>query len=102
MTKAVATIPLERVEQAILAIRDHKVILDSDLATLYDTNTRLYRVPESSWASWSWTPLRLAARYSETRCFLIRHSSPYTKVDSTVSDWIHVRDPIGKLHPAER
>lgn len=40
MTKALATIPVERVEQAILVIRDAKVILDSDLASLYGTDTR--------------------------------------------------------------
>jgi len=36
----VATIPVERVEQAILVNRGEKVILDSDLAGLYGIDTR--------------------------------------------------------------
>ena len=33
-------VPLERVERAILILRGHRVILDSDLATLYGVETR--------------------------------------------------------------
>jgi hypothetical protein len=33
------SIPAERIEKAILLIRDHKVMLDSDLATLYEVET---------------------------------------------------------------
>ena len=40
MTKALATIPVEQVEQAILVIRGERVILDSDLASLYGSDTR--------------------------------------------------------------
>jgi len=40
MTKALATIPVERIEQAILVIRGEKVILDSDLAALYGVETK--------------------------------------------------------------
>ena len=40
MSKALATIPVERVEQAIILIRGEKVILDSDLASLYGVDTR--------------------------------------------------------------
>lgn len=40
MTKSLAAIPIERVEQAILVIRGEKVILDSDLAALYGVETR--------------------------------------------------------------
>ena len=40
MSKALATIPIERVEQAIILIRGEKVILDSDLASLYGVDTR--------------------------------------------------------------
>ena len=42
MPKALARVPTERVENAILVIRGEKVILDSDLAKLYGvTTTRL-------------------------------------------------------------
>lgn len=34
MSKALATIPIERIEQTILLIRGERVILDSDLAKL--------------------------------------------------------------------
>lgn len=40
MSKSVATIPVERVEQAILLIRGEKLILDSDLARLYGVTTK--------------------------------------------------------------
>ncbi len=40
MSKALASVPIERVENAILLIRGEKVILDSDLAALYDVETR--------------------------------------------------------------
>ena len=40
MSKVVISVPLERVEKAILLIRGEKVILDTDLATLYDVETR--------------------------------------------------------------
>jgi hypothetical protein len=33
-------IPAERIEQAILLVRSHKVMLDSDLATLYGVTTK--------------------------------------------------------------
>lgn len=39
MSKSLATIPVERVEQAILVIRGEKVILDADLAALYGVST---------------------------------------------------------------
>ncbi|MCC6765632.1 MAG: ORF6N domain-containing protein [Deltaproteobacteria bacterium] len=34
-------LPMERIEQAILLIRKHKVMLDSDLATLYGVETKV-------------------------------------------------------------
>jgi hypothetical protein len=40
MNKSLAAIPVERVEQAILRIRDEKVILDADLAKLYGVSTK--------------------------------------------------------------
>jgi hypothetical protein len=40
MNRAVATIPVERIERAILLIRGHKVMLDADLARLYATATK--------------------------------------------------------------
>jgi hypothetical protein len=40
MTKAVLLIPDERIERAILLIRGHKVMLDSDLAQLYGVTTK--------------------------------------------------------------
>ncbi len=40
MSKALVKIPVEHVEKAILLIRGEKVILDSDLAALYDVETR--------------------------------------------------------------
>jgi hypothetical protein len=35
-----ALVPAERIERAILLIRGHKVLLDADLATLYEVETR--------------------------------------------------------------
>jgi ORF6N domain len=35
-----ATIPIERIERTIYLIRGHKVMLDRDLATLYQVPTR--------------------------------------------------------------
>jgi hypothetical protein len=34
-------VPLERIERAIVVLRGHKVMLDSDLATLYDVKTKV-------------------------------------------------------------
>ena len=41
MSKEVSIVPLERVEQAIYLIRGQKVMLDRDLAALYDVETRV-------------------------------------------------------------
>ncbi|MGH8426887.1 MAG: ORF6N domain-containing protein [Gammaproteobacteria bacterium] len=38
---AQALVPVERITQSILLIRGHKVILDADLAALYDVETRV-------------------------------------------------------------
>jgi hypothetical protein len=38
--KAVALIPVERIERAILLVRGRRVILDSDLAALYGVPTK--------------------------------------------------------------
>jgi len=40
MTKTSAIIPVERIQKCILLIRNHKVILDRDLAALYGVETR--------------------------------------------------------------
>jgi len=40
MVKTSAIIPVERIGKCILLIRNHKVILDRDLATLYGVETR--------------------------------------------------------------
>jgi len=40
MNKALLTVPIERIEGAILVIRGEKVILDSDLALLYGVRTK--------------------------------------------------------------
>lgn len=40
MTEANALVPIERVEQHILLIRGHKVMLDRDLADLYEVETK--------------------------------------------------------------
>lgn len=40
MSKSLTTIPVERVERAILLIRGEKVILDTDLAALYGVPTK--------------------------------------------------------------
>jgi hypothetical protein len=40
MKKPLAVIPVERVEQTIVRIRDEKVILDADLAKLYGVSTK--------------------------------------------------------------
>ena len=38
---AAGLLPVERIEQAILLIRGHKVMLDGDLATLYGVETKV-------------------------------------------------------------
>jgi hypothetical protein len=38
--QSVSLIPVERIERAILLVRGHKVILDSDLASLYGVRTK--------------------------------------------------------------
>ena len=40
MTKSTTLIPAERIENAILLIRGQKVLLDADLADLYEVDTR--------------------------------------------------------------
>jgi hypothetical protein len=40
MSKVLARVPIERVETAILLIRGERVILDTNLAALYDVETR--------------------------------------------------------------
>lgn len=35
-----AIVPLERIERAILVLRGHKVMLDADLALLYDVEIK--------------------------------------------------------------
>lgn len=40
MAKTTAILPVERIESRILLIRGHKVMLDSDLADVYGTNTK--------------------------------------------------------------
>lgn len=40
MNKSLAVIPVERVEQTIVRIRDEKVIFDADLAKLYGVSTK--------------------------------------------------------------
>jgi len=37
----IAPVALERIERAILVLRGHKVMLDSDLATLYQVPTKV-------------------------------------------------------------
>ena len=39
--KTMSLIPIERIERVILNIRDQKVILDRDLATLYEVETKV-------------------------------------------------------------
>ena len=41
MTEEASIVPMERVEQSIYLIRGQKVMLDRDLATLYDVETRV-------------------------------------------------------------
>ena len=41
MSKDSSLIPLERIEEAILLIRGHKVMLDRDLAYLYGVSTKV-------------------------------------------------------------
>ena len=41
MSEDASIVPVERVEQAIYLIRGHKVMLDRDLAALYDVETRV-------------------------------------------------------------
>jgi hypothetical protein len=41
MPERTALIPVERIEGSILLIRGHKVLLDSDLAALYEVETRV-------------------------------------------------------------
>ena len=39
MAKATSLIPAERIERSILLLRGHKVMLDSDLAALFEVET---------------------------------------------------------------
>jgi hypothetical protein len=41
MPKRVSVIPAQRIEQAILILRGHKVMLDRDLAELYGVPTKV-------------------------------------------------------------
>jgi hypothetical protein len=41
ISQSVVTLPIERIEQRILLIRDQKVMLDSDLAELYGVETKV-------------------------------------------------------------
>lgn len=41
MTKTNSVVPLERIERSIFLIRGEKVILDSDLAALYQVRTKV-------------------------------------------------------------
>lgn len=41
MSESINLIPIERIERAILLIRGEKVLLDSDLARLYEVETRV-------------------------------------------------------------
>lgn len=41
MPEETALIPVERIEKAILLIRGHKVMLDADLAALYEVEVRV-------------------------------------------------------------
>jgi hypothetical protein len=41
MSENISLIPMERIERAILLIRGEKVLLDSDLARLYEVETRV-------------------------------------------------------------
>ena len=63
MTESRSLIPIERIEQAILLIRGHKVMLDRDLADLYRVETKtlnqavkrnLDRFPEDFMFQLSW------------------------------------------------
>jgi hypothetical protein len=46
------TVPADRIERAILVLRGHKVLLDADLATLYEIRTkRQVAAPRDSRAS---------------------------------------------------
>lgn len=38
--RTTSAVPLERIERSILLIRGHKVMLDADLAALYEVTTR--------------------------------------------------------------
>src|SRR5262245_39569905 len=40
MEKATSLVPLERIERKIIMLRGHRVMLDRDLAELYDVETR--------------------------------------------------------------
>ncbi len=41
MSKRTSLIPVERIERSILLIRDQKVMLDHDLAVLYEVPTKV-------------------------------------------------------------
>lgn len=41
MAEKQSLIPIERIERAILLVRDQKVMLDADLAELYGVETRV-------------------------------------------------------------
>ena len=42
MAENKSLIPIERIEQSILLIRGHKIMLDRDLATLYGVSTKVF------------------------------------------------------------
>lgn len=41
MTEQSNLVPMERIESAILMIRGHKVLLDADLAAMYEVDTKV-------------------------------------------------------------
>jgi hypothetical protein len=58
-------IPVERIEQAILLIRNQKVMLDADLAALYEVQTKqLVRAVKRNLSRFRWTS-----------CFSLRKTS---------------------------
>jgi len=59
-------IPTERITQAILLIRGHKVMLDADLATLYGVSTKALVQAVK----------RNAERFQQTSCSSSRSTKP--------------------------
>jgi hypothetical protein len=97
MAQSLSPIPVERVVKSILLIRGQKVLLDSDLATLYDVETKylvrsfrrnLERFPEDfafQLAQPEWENLRCQIGTSKSNARGGRRYAPYVFTEQGVA-----------------